>query len=78
MESMIGSVVLKEIKSIDIPSSPDADVGKTKDTSAYSGNKLLTRVSGNKTYLSMNKDNSLINGSYIQPKLMALAESCCK
>lgn len=64
------------IKSLDFASSPE--LGKTKDTSAFSGNKLLNKMNTNKTNHSVNHSNSLIGGQGMTSKMITNSDMSCR
>jgi len=55
------------VKSIDIGSSPD--LGKTKDTSTFSGTKLINRMNGTKTAMSANNSEFILGNNTYASKL---------
>lgn len=64
------------IKSLDFASSPE--LGKTKDTSAFSGNKLLNKMNTNKTNHSVNHSNSLLGGQGMTSKMITNSDMSCR
>jgi hypothetical protein len=56
------------IKSMDIGFSPD--LGKTKDTSAFSGAKFMNNMNSNKTNLSANNNSSILGSNLAASKLI--------
>lgn len=56
------------VKSMDIASSPD--LGKTKDTSTFSGVKFMNNMNSNKTNVSANNSSSILGGNLAASKLI--------
>jgi hypothetical protein len=52
------------IKSFDLVSSPE--LGKTKDTSAFSGTKIMNNLTVNKTQISLNNNSSILGNINMQ------------